>query len=452
MISLGRRTGLSIPRNLLGGSTTSRCLSSLRTEFRPTVIKSNTVFQFQNAPFTQTRGLGFKRIEVKSPLGIKLLRYSRVIGLTILAAYAIGGSVFTFMYLRETSKSDTVQKIPQDWSFQIKSLVRDAVNNELDNKYDRALQIYKLAVDQLTTTEGQDGNRVPVTNLGQMSPEWLAGYSDVLIRYARLLELNDQSEEAKAALLASEQIPWGSPDLKSIGAIQLAKYALADGDKHLAEEYFINSVKAVATPSMAAYFNEGPDQDLRKAVLIPDALKEQSSSALAPVNSNDGKPTGEGVSIQLYNATIELAKYYALVGSYTRAMEILLSTLRSVRRKREPEGRSSARIPDAECLEARSMSYISEVFWAADKAKRKEAVTWAEGAFHEAYPLSNSTVECGLCAIMVLENLIKMYKSLGMPDEAERCKAKLEDVHAPMTNYDVKGWSFIDMITTNRSR
>lgn len=361
-----------------------------------------------------------------------------------------------FLYMKETSKSDAIQRIPEDWPIRDKMLVRDAVNNEIDNKYDRALQIYKLAIEKLTTKEGPNGERVAVTDLDQKSPEWLGGYSDVLIRYARLLELNEESGEAKAALQASEQIPWGTPELKSVGAVQLAKYALQDGDFQLAEEYFINAVKAVATPAMSKYFKEGPEQDLQKAVLIPDALKEKSTSPLAPVNSNDGKPTGEGISIQLYNSTIELAKFYALVGSYTRSMEILLSTLRSIRRKREPEGRSTARIPDSECLEARSMSYISEILWAANKTKdaekRKEAITWAEGAFHEAYPLSNSTVECGLCAIMVLENLIKMYKIVGLPEEAEKCRVKLENVHAPMTNYDVKGWSVTDMFKSVRSR
>lgn len=32
-------------------------------------------------------------------------------------------------------------------------MVRDAVNKEIDNKYEQALRVYKLAIDEMTTIE-----------------------------------------------------------------------------------------------------------------------------------------------------------------------------------------------------------------------------------------------------------------------------------------------------------
>lgn len=393
---------------------------------------------------------GFKRIEVTSPLGIRLLRLSKVIGLTILIAYITGTGIFVFFYFGQTSKSDSVQPVPDDWPFKVKQLVREGVNRELETKYDRALALYKAAIEQLTTEEDPTTKeRVPIKELNKKSKDWLKGYSDLLVRYARLEELFENSKDARAALISSEAIPWGTPDLKSVAAIQLGKYTLADGEKEKAEQYFINGVRAVATRRMSHYFEEGPDQNINKAVLIPDPLQENSKGA--PVNENDGLPTGEGITNQLYIASIELGKYYAAVGNYARAMEVLLSTLRSIRRKREPEGRSLQKIPDPDCFEARTMSYISETLWASSKSRQKDAISWAEGAYREALPLSNSTVECGLCATMVLENLTKMYKAVGLDEEVENTRNRLADVHTPLTNVQPE-WSFTDWLGLKHSR
>lgn len=392
----------------------------------------------------------FKRIEVTSPLGIRLLRLSKILGLTILICYIVGTGVFVFLYYGHSSRSDNVQPIPDDWPFKVKQIVREGVNNELEMKYDRALKLYKAAIEQLTTEEDPiTKQRVPIKELDKKSKEWLKGYSDLLVRYARLEELFENSKDAKAALISSEAIPWGTPDLKSIAAIQLGKYALTDGEKEKAEQYFINGVKAVATRRMRHYFEEGPDQDINKAVLIPDPLHDTAKGA--PVNENDGLPTGEGITKQLYIASIELGKYYASVGNYKRAMEVLLSTLRSIRRKREPEGRSLQKIPDPDCFEARTMSYISETLWAAGKSRQKDAISWAEGSYREALPLSNSTVECGLCATMTLENLIKMYKAVGLDEEVEKTKNRLADVHTPLTNAQ-PGWSLTEWLGLKQSR
>lgn len=395
----------------------------------------------------QTRGFKIPQIEVSSPRGIRLLRMSRKVGLGLALFYVVGSASVLFLYFQETSKSDGVQKIPGDWPFNVKTLVREGVNSEMDNKFDHALKCYKLAIEELTTIKQEDGTRTPVEDLSDKSQDWLGGYSDLLIRYARIEELYDNSEKAKAALLASENIPWGMTELKSVASIQLGKYALAEKDPK-AESYFVNAVKVVATPRMKAYFAEGPNQDLHKAILISDPALEVSSKL---VNQNDGKPTGEGITSQLYNASIELGKFYAATGNYPRALEVFLSTLRSIRRKREPEGRSRERIPDPDCFEARTMSYLSEVLWAADKSKREDAVTWAEGAFSEAHPLSNTTVECGLCATMVLENLAKMYASLALPEEVENCKKRLDEVHTPMTNVNEE-WSVADLFSLKEQR
>lgn len=418
-----------------------------RINIRPQTL-SPTASSIPTAIFNQTRGFKFSRIEVSNPLGVQLLRVSRSVGFGLIFFYVIGSAGFLFLYFQETSKSDGVQKIPDDWSFKVKSLVREGVNSQMDNKLEHSLQCFRLAVEEMTTTEAKDGTRVPVEDLGSKSPQWLGGYSDVLIRYALLEELFENSEKAKVALLASEEIRWGTLELKSTAAIQLGKYALLDKEVSKAEEYFVNAVKAVATPRMMAYFAEGPNQDLNKAVLISDPSLESSSKL---VNQNDGMPTGEGITSQLYNASIELGKFYAVTGRYTRALEILLSALRSIRRKREPEGRSRDRIPDPDCFEARTMSYISEILWAADKKKREEAVTWAEGSYFEALPLSNTTVECGLCATMALENLAKMYSSLGLPEEVANCKRRLSEVHAPVTNASQE-WSIADLFSRKEHR
>lgn len=373
---------------------------------------------------------GFRRFEVKSPLGIKLLRLSRQISIGMIAFYVLGGLAIAFVYVRDTWKSGSAQRIPKDWPARVQSLVREAVNHEIDNKFDRALAVYKLAIKEMTTEEDKaTGEIVPIDDLSDKSPQWLGGYSDVLFRYARIEELLDNHDEAKEALLASEQIPWGSPKFKSLAAIQLAKYALIEGDKKKAEEYHLNSVKAVATPIMNFYFKEGPDFNLRKAVLIPDFETEKNVPSKY-ISSKDGKSTGEGVTPQLYHATIELGKFYASTGRYIQALEVLLSTLRSIRRKRG-SGDEGPKAPDPGCFEALTMSYISEILWATGKDKREEAITWAEGSFFEAKPLSNSTVECGLCAEMVLENLTKMYTSFGLPEEAANCQQRLEEIHPP---------------------
>lgn len=327
----------------------------------------------------QAGSRGFKKIQVTSPTGIKLLRLSRTVGKGLLAFYVITSATVLFFYFRETHKSDGVQVIPADWSFKVKSLVREGVNHELDDHYDQALKSYQFAIDAMTKDDKGD-----LVSLDNKSPEWLTGYADVLARTGRILELFERSEEAKEAFEASYRNPWGTPELKSISAVQLAKYEFAQGNVKGAEEYFVNAIQAVADHSMAKLLKEG---DIRKGVLIPDK--------------------GE-VSIQLYNASIELGKFYASTSRFTEAMEVLLATLRSIKQKREPEGRDPKRIPDVNCFEARVMSYISEILWAT--GKKQDAITWAESSYYESYPLSSSTVECGLCAQMAMENAAKMYK------------------------------------------
>lgn len=114
---------------------------------------------------------------------------------------------------------------------------------------------------------------------------------------------------------------------------------------------------------MAKYFKEGPAQDLRKAVIIPDISQEPKSSILPTASPYDS------VSNQLYTASIELGKFYASTGQYSHSLEVFLSTLRAVRGKHETAGR--VKTADKECFEARCMSYISEVFWAADKTTKQ---------------------------------------------------------------------------------
>lgn len=322
---------------------------------------------------------GFKKIQVTSPTGIKFLRASKSLGKGLIAFYVVGSAVVIFLYFQETHKSDNVQTIPTEWTFRVKSLVREGVNHELSDHYDAALRSYQFAIDAMTKDD--NGNLV---SLAGKSPEWLLGYADVLARTGRILELYEQSEEAKEAFEASFQNPWGTPELKSVAAVQLAKYEVAAGNMDTAEEYFVNAVRAVADSTMAQLLKDG---DVRKGVLIPD---------------------GGEVTPQLYNASIELGKFFASTGRFTEAMEIFLATLRSIQQKREPEGRDPKRIPDPSCFEGRVMSYIAEVLWAT--GKKQDAVIWVESSYYESYPLSSSTVECGLCAQMAMENAAKMYK------------------------------------------
>lgn len=327
----------------------------------------------------QAGSRGFRKIQVSNPTGIKFLRLSKSLGKGLLVFYVFASATVLFYYFRETNKSDGAQMIPADWTFKVKSLVREGVNHELDDHFDQALNSYQFAINAMTKDD--NGNLVLLDN---KSPEWLTGYADVLARIGRIQELFEKSDEAKAAFEASFSNPWGTPELKSVSAVQLAKYAFAQGDLKEAEEYFVNSIRVVADSTMTAHFKAG---DFKKGVLIPDQ--------------------GE-VNIQLYNASIELGKFYASTGRFTESMEVFLATLRSIKQKREPEGRDPKRIPDRNCFEARVMSYISEVLWAT--GKKQDAVTWVESSYYESYPLSSSTVECGLCAQMAMENAAKMYK------------------------------------------
>lgn len=366
---------------------------------------------------------GFKKIQVSNPLGIKLLRASRSVGKGLLAFYVVASATVLFFYFKETQKSDGVQKIPSDWPFKVKTLVREGVNHELDDHFDQALKSYQFAVAALV----KDDKGQPV-DLARKSPEWLTGYADVLARTGRILELFEQSEEAQAALEASFSSPWGSPELKSVAAVQLAKYAAAAGEAGAAEAYYVDAVRVVGDAAQAELFKAG---DVRRAVLIPD---------------------GGAVSVQLYNATIELGKFYAASGRLTEAMEVLLATLRSVKQKREPEeGARDAgrRIPDANCFEARVMAYMAEILWAS--GKREEAVTWVESSYHESYPLSSTTVECGLCAQMAMDNAAKMYKHLGMPIEEEKSRLRGSSLNVPLTNVK-PAWSILDLFSTTVSR
>lgn len=74
--------------------------------FQSSLFRSS---QIQNT-ISQKRTISFKRIEVSSTLGVRLLRLSKTLGLAILVVYAIGGSAFTFLYVKETTKSDSAQK------------------------------------------------------------------------------------------------------------------------------------------------------------------------------------------------------------------------------------------------------------------------------------------------------------------------------------------------------
>lgn len=363
---------------------------------------------------------GFKKIEVKSPLGIKMLRASRTLGKSLLVFYVVTSATVLFFYLKETHKSDGEQNIPGDWSFQVKTLVREGVNHELDDHFENALTAYQFAIDAMVKDDKGEA-----VDLSKKSPEWLSGYADVLARTGRILELLEKSEEAKEAFEASYTNPWGTPALKSVAGVQLAKYAQAAGDVQLAEDYYVNSVCIVGGPAQAEALKQG---DVRKAVIIPD---------------------GGEVNIQLYNAVIELGKFYAATARYTEALEVLLAALRSVKHKRTPEGSNPQRIPDASCFEARIMAYVGEILWAT--GKKQDAVTWVEGSYYDAYPLSSTTVECGLCAQMAMENARKMYKNLGMPIEAEKSELRASALNVPLTNTKPK-WSFLDLFTTNIAR
>lgn len=317
--------------------------------------------------------------------------------------YVVASATLLFFYFRETHKSDSQQKIPADWSFRAKSLVREGVNHELEDRFEMALRSYQFAIDALTKKEGgsegtnEKNKEDNMISLDSKSPEWLTGYADLLARTGRILELLEQSDEARAAFQASFSNPWGSGALKSVAAIQLAKYEQADGNLEAAEEYFVEGVKAVASTGMAKLFKEG---DVKNAVLIQDSSKGEQKE--------QEKKGTDNVSIQLYNATIELGKFYASTGRFPESLQVLLATLRSVKQKREPQGRDLKRVPDSNCFEARIMAYISEVLWAT--GKKQDAVIWVESSYFEAYPLSSSTVECGLCAQMAMENAAKMYK------------------------------------------
>lgn len=375
--------------------------------------------RFATSPI-QTRG--FKKITVTNPFGIKLLRSSRYLGKSLLIAYAIASSAFLFFYFRDSQKAGKEQSIPSEWSFRVKSLVQQAVNFELDNNLDVALVEYKLAIDVLTKDE-KTGEFLDLRN---KSPEWFKGYSDLLVRAGRLMELLENRQEAREALEASHSIPWGNKDLKSEASVQLAKYQLEDKNIEAAETLFIEAVQIANDPETKLKPLTGTSYN----VIIPNKAKL--------------------VTFQLYLASIELGRFYAVTGQYSKALEVFLSTLRSVKFKRQPDSeREHSKIPDNQCVEARLMEYIAEVMWAT--GKKTDAVTWVESSYYESYPLSSSTVECGLCATLAMENAAKMYKNLGLVEDAEKALERKASLNPPLTNVRPE-WNVLDLFRTNTRR
>lgn len=370
-----------------------------------------------------TRGFlkNFKPIQVTNPLGLKLLRGSKLLGKSLVVIYVIISGTALYYYFRNVRRSDVAageSSIPDQWSFGTKNLYREALIHDAEDRFDVALQKYDETLKELIGARGE-------ISIDGRSPEWLSGYADLLVRKGRLLELFERSEEARAAFQASYDLKWGSREFKSIAAIQLGKYAAADGDFKAAEEYHVAAIHAAAPvgSKMADLLQAG---DVHNGIIIP--------------------PNSE-VSDQLYNAEIELGKFWATTNKLAPALEVFLGILRSVKEKRAPKAGTSklTRELDPKCFEGRVMEYIGEIMWA--RGQKQDAVTWVESSYYESYPMSSTTVECGLCASMAMENVAKMYTKLGLEKDAKKSRERLASLNPPVTNYK-KEWTFMDILAS----
>ncbi|CDO53243.1 hypothetical protein DV495_003411 [Geotrichum candidum] len=407
---------------MLSSRTTAALLKRQITRPRPLLTSSSRTPTAGTPPFG-ARGFlkNFKPIQVTNPVGLKLLRGSKLLGKSLVLFYVVISGTALYYYFRNVRRSDVAageSVIPEEWPFSTKGLYREALIHDAEDRFEVALKMYDKTLVELIGAHGE----IPIDG---RSPEWLSGYADLLARKGRILELFERSEEARAAFQASYDLKWGSHEFKSIAAIQLGKYAAADGDLEAAEQYHIAAIHAAAPvgSKMAELLQAG---DVANGIIIPPRTE---------------------VSDQLYNAEIELGKFWATTGKLAPALDVFLGTLRSVKEKRAPKAGTSqlTRELDPKCFEARVMEYIGEIMWA--RGQKQDAVTWVESSYYESYPMSSTTVECGLCATMAMENATKMYHSLGLEKDAEKSQQRLASLNPPVTNYK-KPWTFMDILAS----
>lgn len=423
-----RRAGVSTSQSLrlanarLGNSLHhARALSMARPKTAisaPSIRQSPLVgsqLQFNRA-FHTTPLLKYLS-EADAPGKVRLLKTTRKLLVAMLISYGIILTTLAAAVTAIYSWLEYYQPLPLfSWGFSETYHVREALLYELYlEDYTEAKKIYGKVIESLT--RDSQGN---LKDISDKSSTWLAGYSDLLCRYADMAKVNGDLEACKEAYIGALAIPFGSMAHKSKALTALAEMADMDGDHKVAEGLLLRA---------CAYGKDTVIHD-------PSVL-----SYRVGLTTEDMVPG----SRESLDAAIQLGVHYAANRDFKKALPVLVSSLRAVKNSlRQQRGAVKTRPLEANPLQAKLHEsslisvYISEVLWAT--GKREEAVTWAEKAYNEGYIYHRSNIEAAKSARLALSTLIDMEKALDHQDTVAKYSDLLQKIEIPARNVTSLDW------------
>lgn len=413
---------------------------------RPLNIISKPVF----VGLAFKRGMAFRRIEVRSPLGRRLLKMSRAL---LKALFIFYGTLFVLLivavsianyYVNSFREIPLFSKNPVDFDQAL--LLKVALYNELITKQvGKANEYYMVFLRSINKENGlnyetsSDVLSEYLTNeqIKKKGKKWYDLYVDVLIRAAivkgqlgNLPEAQEFLERAKSFInyISSKDQNPGSSAFRNNGYRLLAKIYQADDDA------ITNSKKS----------NEEVESLLFESI-------NMLNPALA--NIQDGKFLSQKpelvISRDYYNSVNELAIFYSKHGKMSQAFKIFLSNLIFLKDFKNENSMFPSltsilnqyyRNEDTKTFRLQQSDipllkfYISEILWA--KKQYNSSINWTKEALIESFNYSRQDKNSAIVAQLSVSNLINMYKHLnknGQYDEKiANCEKVANDIYIPL--------------------
>ncbi|CAN6643129.1 hypothetical protein TRVA0_019S02190 [Trichomonascus vanleenenianus] len=330
---------------------------------------------------------GFKRIVITNPLGVRLLSISKKFLFVVAGVYTVGTVYFAGTYFATINQLKETQPVPESWSWRQTLLALSGAGHFEGQRYDVTVKYYEDLVNSLVL----DKNGNPV-DLDTKTQDWLAGYSDIVIRLGLAKEALGERDEAKEALSSGISIPFGQQSLKARAAIQLGRFEEEEGRIESAQSLYLEAVQRI-TPK--------------------EAIIETQSGIIV-------KPILHEINEAFVLSWFELGKAYVKQKNYKGALNLFLAIQRVIK-----ETARSKSFKVERCYEQVAMSHISELLWVL--GQKKDAVIWAEGAHNDANEKSRVSVECGQCAKMAAQNASKMYRHMSMIEQSEQMQERADN-------------------------
>ncbi|KAG5359060.1 hypothetical protein CJU90_3793 [Yarrowia sp. C11] len=355
--------------------------------------------------------------ESAAPGKVRMLKSTRKILLALMISYGIiltaMASILTgaYIYLEMQQPWPLVQ-----WTLKQTYKAREGLLYEVFlEDYVTAKDIYEKLLDSLS--RDKNGNLV---NISGKSTAWLSAYSDLLCRYADMCKVAGDLDNCKQAYVGALHVEGGSLNHKSRALTNLAELAEMEGERDEAEELL----------KRACAYGKGT------------AVKNASNLTYRVALHADDMIPGSRESL---DASIHLGVLYAQKGEYSKALPILVSSLRAVKNSiRQQRGAVLSRPLEANPLQCQIHEssllsvYISEVLWASNK--KEEAVKWAQKAYNDGYVYHRSNIEAAKSAQLALLTLIKMEKSLGDKEAVEKYQGLLDKIEVPAKTVTKWDW------------